>query len=328
MSDSKTLAPWSRRSVIGAGIATFAAAAAGCSTTAAPRSAGRLPMRFDDPVWNREVAARLQADTNGEQVYGRCTGVVCGVRPGEAVRTLLGFEVFSTIRVLRQPDGSYDRMSKETIFYTDPRSGEILDVWDNPYTGERVRVVDVANDPYNWVIRDYIGTAPVPGVDVKAAPPPPLADRKPFLMHWQQFNEDTVTVTEDFHGYYPNRLDPKVWVRESSGAYAQTSELFRYFIRRDQLEDPSVTFLPANGSWVRVTPWLPWMLMGQAPGHIMYDGIFAASKSLDFHKPAVLARIRAKYPQYMTAPTQWYGPSLSSLEHYVLEQKPAPIVGK
>jgi hypothetical protein len=76
---------------------------------------------------------------------------------------------------------------------------------------------------------------------------------------------------------------------------------------------------------VRITPWLPWMLMGQAPGHILYDGVFRADKTLDYHRPDVIARIREKYPQYLTAPTRWYGPSLSSLEHYTLEQKPAPV---
>jgi hypothetical protein len=27
----------------------------------------------------------------------------------------------------------------------------------------------------------------------------------------------------------------------------------------------------------------------------------------------------------MTAPTTWYGPNYSSLEHYAREQKPAPV---
>jgi hypothetical protein len=27
----------------------------------------------------------------------------------------------------------------------------------------------------------------------------------------------------------------------------------------------------------------------------------------------------------MTAPTEWYGPNYSSLEHYAMEQKPAPV---
>ncbi len=289
------------------------------------KAASRMPARFDDPVWNRETAARLQADTNGQQVYGRCSGIVTGVRPGEAVRPLVGFEVFSTIRVLRQADGSYQRMTREAIFYTDPKTGDILDEWDNPYTHERVRVVDVHNDPYNWVIASTMQPPAMPGrVTTGQAVP----GGKPYLLKWSDFGPNIVVLTEDGHGYYPAKLDPAHWPRESPGPMIQSSELFRYVIDRAALEDPSQTFLPSTGSWVRVQPFLPWMLMGQAPGHVMYDGIFRASKSMDLCVPAVLARIKAKYPTYLTAPTKWYGPNYSSLEHYAMEQKPAPALRK
>jgi hypothetical protein len=311
-----------RRGVMGLGVAALAASVAGRTAQAAPTSAAREPVRFDDPIWNREASARLQADTTGKQVFGHCSGVVTGVRPGEAVRPLFGFEVFSTIRVLRQADGSYQRMTKEAILYTDPKTGQILDEWDNPYTGERVKVVEVHNDPYNWVISETIQPPAIPGVpsDGKAKP-----GGKPYLLHWTEFGPDTIVLTEDFHGYYPNRLDPAKWPRESAGAMVQSSELFRYFINRATLEDPSQTHVTHNGSWVRVQPWLPWMLMGQAPGHIMYDGIFHTTRTPDYYPPGVVERIKARYPDYMTAPETWYGPSYSSLEHYTMEQKPAPV---
>jgi hypothetical protein len=312
-----------RRLMLGVGAASLASAAllGGAKAGGAP-DAAREPARFDDPVWNREASARLQADTNGEQVYGHCSGIVAGVKPGEAVRPLVGFKVFSTIRVLRQADGSYQRMTKEAIFYTDPKTGQILDEWDNPYTGERVRVVDVHNDPYNWIIASTIQPPALPGVVTTGQA---VQGDKPFLMKWSVFGPDTVVVTEDFHGYYPNKLDPAKWPRESSGPMIQSSELFRYFISRDVLENPANTHVPHNGSWVRVQPWLPWMLMGQTPGHVMYDGIFRPSRTLDYYPPGVVERIRSRYPDYLVAPTKWYGPNMSSLEHYAAEQKPAPL---
>jgi hypothetical protein len=66
------------------------------------------------------------------------------------------------------------------------------------------------------------------------------------------------------------------------------------------------------------------MLMGEAPGHVMYDGVFTSRLSDDFYPPGVLERIKERYPSFMTAPTEWYGPNYSSLEHYAMEQKPAP----
>jgi hypothetical protein len=85
-----------------------------------------------------------------------------------------------------------------------------------------------------------------------------------------------------------------------------------------------MTHVPHNGSWVRVQPWLPWMLMGPASGHVMYDGIFRPARTLDYYPAPVLAYIKTHYPSFMTAPTKWYGPNYSSLEHYAREQKPAP----
>jgi hypothetical protein len=304
------------------GALTAMAGALGGGLLPAAASARSEPPRFDDPVWNREQAARLEAHTDGKQVFGRATGSVNGVRSGEAVRHLLDFEVFSTTRVIRRPDGNYDRMSKEVVFYLDPSSGEILDSWDNPYNQQRVHVVDIANDPYNWVIRDYAAPPALPGTDTHDMPAP--AEKKPFLMKWTNFSADTVVVQTGGHAWYPNRLDPAKWPRESAGTMVQASELFRYFIRRADLINPALTHLPHNGVWIRITPWLPWMLLGQMPGHILYDGMFTSADSLDYFNPAVLDRVRKRYPQYLTAPTSWYGPSLSSIEHYALEQKPAP----
>lgn len=311
-----------RRSALGFGTMSLIGAAIGSPAIAAVTSPAKT-LPFDDPQWNREQAARLQAHTDGRQIYGRCSGTINGVRPGEAVRTLLGFEVFSTIRVVRRPDGNFDRMSKEVVFYTDPATGDPLDFWDNPYTGERVRVVDIANDPYNWVIRDWVGPPPMPGADTHNLVKP--TDAKPFKLHWSEFGPDNLVIHEGGHAYYPNRLDPDIWPRESSGKMVQVSELFRYFVRRSDVANAKLDHLPHNGIWLRITPWLPWMLMGDTPGHVMYEGEFRPADTLAFHSPKVIDRVRKRYPQYLEAPTKWYGPSLSSLEHYALEQKPAPV---
>ena len=104
----------------------------------------------------------------------------------------------------------------------------------------------------------------------------------------------------------------------------RVSEMFRYFIRREDAENPALTHMPHNGVWSRVTPWLPWMLMGQAPGHALYMGRFTSVASAEQAAPAVLARVRERYPLYLTAPDKWVEPSYSSLENYARTQTPAP----
>jgi hypothetical protein len=276
---------------------------------------------FKDPVWNRETTARIEGDTApGKYVNGYVTGMVLGVRDGEAVRPLFGFEVFSSIRVVKQPNDSYQRMCRELIFYRDLKTGEMMDSWLNPYTNEEVRVVDVANDPFNYVISEYYPDPPSYG-GLNAVKPP----RRPFLRDWALLNDDTVIMQSDIHLYYRNALDPAVWQRESSGPMNRVSEMFRYQIRRDDLENPELTHLPHTGVWNRVTPWLPWMLMGPAPGHILYAGSFTTVPSVNAVPPAVAKRVLERFPQYQVAPEKWVDPSLSSLENYARTQKPAPV---
>ena len=309
-----------RRGLLG----RFLAAGAAVGAASFPmRSFGKLPDRvplaFDDPVWNREMYARIEGDTApGKFIFGQGTGVVHGVRDGEPVKPLFGFELFSTHRLLRQADGSYQRLCRELVFYRDLATGQLLDQWRNPYTGEQVRVVDIANDPFNFVISEFFPDPPSYGGLNKDKPP-----KRPLRLNWGLVN-DTVTLDTDIHLYYRNALDPTRWPRESAGPMNRVSELFRYFIRREDAENPQLTHMPHNGVWSRVTPWLPWMLMGQAPGHALYMGRFTSVASPEQAAPAVLARVRERYPLYLTAPDKWVEPSYSSLENYARTQTPAP----
>lgn len=300
--------------------ATAGAALAGCAAAQPAAPAARRPLAFQDPIWNREVSARLEANADPKKfIYGMVQGVVSGVRDNEKVRPLMRFEVFSTIRVVRQPDGSYQRLCRELIFYRDLATGKLMDQWDNPYTGERVKVVDVANDPYNYVISDFYPDPPSYGGLNKEQRPP----RRPYIRKWSVIDHNTVAVESDIDLFYPSAMQPEQWPRESPGKMTRVSEYFRYFMRREDLENPDLGHIPAHGVWNRITPWLPWMLMDQAPGHIVYAGNMCAQETLDYHPKDVLERVRERWPQYMVAPETNTGPSLSSLERYAHDQKPA-----
>lgn len=128
------------------------------------------------------------------------------------------------------------------------------------------------------------------------------------------------------HLNYPNPLQPDKWPRESAGPTAQVSEMMRYFVSRKDLENPKLTAVPFTGTWHRITPWLPWMLMGQAPGHCMYTSTMTAFDSTE-RLPTVLLDYAMKLcPAMLSAPTEDYGPSHSSLEHYSRQQTPAPAL--
>jgi hypothetical protein len=67
------------------------------------------------------------------------------------------------------------------------------------------------------------------------------------------------------------------------------------------------------------------MLMGQTPGHIVYSSFMGVVDSLDDLPEDLVLAAEAISPKYLDAPTEVYGPSLSSLERYAIEQQPAPV---
>lgn len=315
---------------VGAGSTALAAYAMGPGATQSLAMAAtgesqfdkNLPKKFADSKWNRDAMARLNGDLDfGKVKPGWYNGVVLGTRDGEPVRPLMGFEGFSMARLIDNGDGSYQKLLRELVFYKDLKTGEVLETFDNPYTGETVRVVPVANDPFNHVIEQYYPKGPSYGGLIKTSETP----RIPAIYPWIITDENTVTLARDIHLFYPSALQPDEWPRESSGKMVRVSEMFRYIIRREDLENPEETSITYSGSWHRITPWLPWMLMGQAPGHINYVGTMGGFSNLDMVSPQVIAYAEKHYPSYFDAPTEWEDPSFSSLEDYARTQKPAPV---
>ncbi|MEJ6009762.1 DUF1838 family protein [Novosphingobium aquae] len=314
-------AKFSRRDSLGlAALAAGAVAAPALAKGAKPRFITKID--FKDPKWTRDTYVRIDADIDPtKEKCGWLKGRAYGVRDGEKVRPLFDVEGFSFVRTKRLEDGSYRRMLREIVFYRDINTGKIMESWHNPYTNETVKVVPIANDPFNFTIGEWAPEPPSYGGLNKDKPP-----RKPFLQNWEFGPEGTMILRTEVDMIYPNALKPDVWVRESSGPMNRVSEHFIYVVKRKDVENPNLTHIPHIGSWSRVTPWLPWMLMGQAPGHVNYFTNFQTIPNGVAGLPADLVAAARKYgDKWLSAPTEDYGPSLSSLENYAREQKPAPV---
>lgn len=309
-----------RREFLGAAaVGAAGLAATSVASAASQRVKFNYNMDFQDPEWNRDAYARLQGDLDLKTTrYGWLGGPVMGVVPGGKVRPLFNMEGISTCRLIKV-EGGFRKLLRELVVYTDLETGKILETWTNPYTNEVVKVVPIFNDPFNYNITLTYPDPPSFGGLNKEKPP-----ARPFILPWS-IKGNMLLLSTDIHLYYPNALQPDKWPRESAGKLVQVSELYRYFIRMEDMKNPKLTQVPCWGVWGRITPWLPWMLMGTAPGHTVYNVDFTGSDSPDHASPEFMAYIKANYPQVLTPPDSDYGPSLSSLENYAKNQKPAPV---
>jgi hypothetical protein len=273
---------------------------------------------------NMLAMARIDANLDETKVkYGSATGVVAGVRDGEPLRDMFGFEVVSAGRAWKQPDGSFRILHRETVLYTDLRSGDVLTEYLNPYNNEKVRVVDVVNDPWNEYIEEFKPRPPSYGGMNKNTDVP----REPLILPWREVAGGLVSMERHIHLYYPAALTPEKWPRESAGKMNRVSEYFTYCLSLADLQNPKKTTIEHSGTWVRVTPWLPWLLMGQAPGHCLYHSTVNSFNEIDGFKPNILSYMQKTHPEMLEPPPEesWSKPNLSSLEVYARDQNPAPI---
>jgi hypothetical protein len=272
---------------------------------------------------NQLAYARIQSDIDfGKQKYFWFKGYVMGQRPAKRVQDLVGAQGFGVIRLNQREDGAIERICREIILYTDLRSNEVLEEWRNPFTRETVPVVHVDNDPFNYLIEEYFPMPPSFGGLNKNKKPP---KRVPFILPWSQ-NGDWLQMEMHIHLAYPNALQPDEWPRESSGEVAQVSEFFAHHVKAADMQNPKITSLDYRGVWNRITPWLPWMLMGQAPGNCQYACFMGtADHPGDVLPRPVMDYAEKHYAKYFEAPTVWTPEGLSSLENYKRTQKPAPL---
>ncbi|MCL4721868.1 MAG: DUF1838 domain-containing protein, partial [Gammaproteobacteria bacterium] len=119
----------------GAGLA--AAGAAG-----SPRKGG---LDFSDPKDNLYAFGKIWAGYD-RPVVGGFHGLMYVRMPGRRMVPVFGYT--GTGALLAKIDGNGDLWvkSRETGYFTDLRTGDILETWDNPFTGKTVPVYHFYNN--------------------------------------------------------------------------------------------------------------------------------------------------------------------------------------
>ena len=172
-------------------------------------------------------------------------------------------------------------VSRELLLYKDPQTGEVLDTWENPWTGETVDVLHVANDPVNFTMYET-GRDGKPiswGASIKG-------DR------WWQTN--TIPL------FYPNPLASE-FQQEIGGIYHAT-EMFNFMGDVESALDDSRTSADVQVGWARMSDWLPWMKMAGRDGIIYMHTAGRKLESWDDMSELMKQQIADYYPDYTEPP--------------------------
>jgi hypothetical protein len=286
------------------------------SAAAGAGSATPTRIDFNDPAQNLRAFMRLTADVDPtKESAGWFAGHIFAViGDDKPLQMLCGVEGFGVMRVAPQKDGTYRIFNRELAFYKDPKTDEFLDEWTNPLSGEKCQVSPIHNRIVNATV------APIVRQDFDGH-----MVEQPFNPSWT-FLDGQVFQVFELHTAFPNPMKVEEWPRESSGPVTRISEIFQRTCSVADLENPTLTSVPSAGTWTRVGPWLPWMLMGQAPGHVLYRTFMKKLGSSSKLPPRLLERASARYPDFLRAPGDetWGQPNDSSFTVYMQDRKPAP----
>jgi hypothetical protein len=221
---------------------------------------------------------RVRASADGAEKISYWTGDVYGWRDDGGPHHLFGFEGLNVARAVAC-EGGWELLTREAALYLDPKSREPLDVWDNPFTGRAVEVQHVFNDPVN----QRLGAYPVPVTRLG----------------------EQVVFNIDIRLSYPSPLKVAEFPENSADDTYRAMELFQFFASAADVES-GMPDVPTVFSWCRVSPWLPWMGMGQQPGALVYHCRGAKVAEVP---ERLAARVGERF---LHAPETWSGPNMTS----------------
>ncbi len=272
-------------------------------------------INFRDPAQNLRAFVKLMGDLDPEKTaYSWFGGHVFAYVGNKPAQMLCGVEGFGVMRCAPQPDGKYRVLNREIAFYSHPFTGQYIDVWKNPLTGEDCDVSPIHN---HFVSAEL---SPLMKMDFEGT-----MKEFPFTPPWTILGDD-VFQTFEVHTAYPSPMRPEQWPRESPGNVMRISEIFQRTARLAQVEDEALTSAHYTGCWTRIGPYLPWMLMGQAEGHVMYRTFMKKLYSADELPQQLRNATSQRYPEFFEAPalSDWGKPNDSSWGTYMKEIKPKP----
>lgn len=250
---------------------------------------------FVTPEQQLTALAKTRANLDGSDAVVWWCGDVYSWAPGEANKHLFGFEGLNVAK-LTPIEGGYEMLSREAAFYLDPRSREILEKWDNPVTEESVDVLHIWNDPVNqkWLVE---------------------GPRGPFRIPMTVLG-DKICFNMDVPLAYPSPLPVAEWPDNSADDIYRALELFQFFAPLSEVQDESLTSASHELSWVRMSPWLPWMRMGQRPGGLLFHTRGYKMNSYAELPERTRAYIDSTKPEYATAPDAWSEPNETSWTYF------------
>ena len=216
---------------------------------------------------------------------------------GEPIGTFIGYETLYRFQVKRLASDSFEVTRWETSVFTDPATNAPVDEMVNPMNGRTIQPFHFKEGPVTFAYttqRPRIVGSPVIGTGETA-----------FELDWAVVGDDLWASRELFVSF-PHPLKPKEWPLESHGEMLHFSNISTVRGSLAEVQDPDVVSARCQYTYQATARWMPWMLMGATPGHMIWRAQGAKFTDPDDLPAASRALFQARHPEVFEA-TPWEG---------------------
>jgi hypothetical protein len=223
---------------------------------------------------------------DGVTRYGVFEGRAYSRVPGEKDRHLFNVLGVNTRQcgTVTDPErgAGFRSVSREVMLYLDSETNQVLDRWENPWSGETVEVVHVANDPVNM-------REPRFALNDSGQPRTTALRRYGEML----FSSSEVPL------FYDNPLGGDY--QQYVGGTYHAMEIFNSSYHADELLG-EVSLSRSYVAWTRVAQWLPWMQMGSRPGIMVINATGTSVFDRGVIPDPLMSVLEDRYPSYFEPP--------------------------
>ncbi len=304
MKDSENI---SRRDVLGGvlgagvGAAALGAAGLGYSSALSATARGAASLDLQDPAQRARARAKTLGSVEEELVYTFYRLHLYGyLHDGN----LVPFFTMNNLNITRwKPlaNGNYLSVGAECGVYCKFDTDEVLDVWENPVSGEKRKVWDFLGGPLQVEIGpDGVITGGV-------------AELSPEVLRMEVMG-DKLFVPTAAHMAMPNPFDPQEWPKSSSGATRYWDSLLVAAAEVSDILDPALSMAPAFLQFQNLGSWHPWLGLGGYQGRTYGRAYGTKYSKLGDLPPGVLKGIEQRTPEIFDFES-WKAPQIEFVDY-------------
>jgi len=270
----------SRRSLLG-GVGAAAGLLAASPAFADNHAMGNAGLDFSDKKDRMKALIKMRASMDDRIVMGGVQGLYYGV-VNNKITPLYGVLAGTMARYKQLDEWRYEGTSFEVAYFTDWETGEVMETFDNAYTGETVDVPHTRMGPSKIIIgidgREIPSDNPaLAGMDISHRFIPP------------RIHNGTVILVEEVHAGTPDGF---------KGSNFHYNEVTTYRARAEDVANPDVKLANDSTHFNGIVTWRPWLKMTGHPGHLFGTATGGRYASVE------------EYPPYYVEMTNKYHPDV------------------